>query len=601
VPGVREVDKVRVRLALCQVNPTVGSLGKNLDLLLAALKEAEAARADIALMPELAVCGYPPEDLVLKPRFVADCVEAAHELASSTSRTCAIFGFPEQADPKQGRMALGGELAAASAQAAAPCAFDSVAVAAGGDLLGTYRKTTLANYGVFDEKRLFLPGDGIPLVATIAGANFGLAICEDAWGPSEVIERAARAGADAILVANASPFYRGRLAERLRAMGEKAQRHSLPLAYVNLVGGQDELVFDGGSFVVGTDGAPLFVAPQFEEGVFVVDLEIEQPPERHLKREDCRPVSVSIRGYGANGDQSLSHPVLEERAQLYSALTLATRDYVEKNGFPGALVATSGGIDSSLVLCIACDALGPERVTAISMPSSYTSEASQEDARELAGRLGVRLLTIPITGLHRSFREQLSKAGGLDVKGTVDENLQARIRGVLLMSVSNATGYLVLATSNKSEAAVGYSTLYGDTAGGFAVIKDLYKTEVYELARYRNELSAVIPERVFTRPPSAELRPGQTDQDTLPPYQVLDQILRLYIEGNLTAPEICERGAFDEGMVYAVTGMVDASEYKRRQSPPGIRVSPRSFGKDRRMPVTNGYLPRPHVGPTSKT
>jgi NAD+ synthase (glutamine-hydrolysing) len=532
---------VALRVALCQIDTVVGDLDGNVGRILEALDEAEGAGADVAVFPELAVTGYPPEDLLLKPAFVAANVEALEKLAARTGRVVAYIGFVEEAD---GRLH----------NAAAACA--------AGAVRGVYRKRLLPNYAVFDEQRYFRPGSGpMPLFDT-DGVSFGVSVCEDAWAADGPMADLGAAGAHVILNLNASPYYRGRLRERERMLAERAREAHCPIVYVNAVGGQDELVFDGGSLVVDADGEVVFRAPQFTEGVFVYEL-------------------------GTQGSVADPLPLEDE---VYEALVLGTRDYVRKNGFTDVVVGLSGGIDSSLVAVVAVDALGADRVHGVSLPSRYSSPGSLDDARLLAERLGIDHRVIPIEPAHAALCDMLAPSFGDLPEDLTEENLQSRIRGVVLMALSNKFGWMVLTTGNKSEMAVGYSTLYGDTAGGFAVVKDVPKTLVYRLCRMRNGRAGaeLVPESVLTKPPSAELRPDQRDDQSLPPYDVLDPVLEGYVERDRTAAELVAEG-FDPALVRRVVAMVDRAEYKRRQTPPGVRVTPKAFGKDRRMPITNAY------------
>ena len=529
-----------LRIALCQIDSVVGDLDGNVARIVAALERAEAAGADVALFPELAVTGYPPEDLLLKPRFVADNLEALEKLAARTAQVVAVVGFVEEAD---GRL------------------YNAAAVCGAGAVRGVYRKRLLPNYAVFDEDRYFEPGAGPMPLFDVNGMRCGVSVCEDAWAADGPLAALAEAGAEVILNLNASPYYAGRLGERELMLAARARETRCPIAYVNCVGGQDELVFDGGSLVVDANGEVLVRAPQFREDLLVVDLGARGPLAEPLGRED----------------------------EIYEALVLGTRDYVEKNGFREVVVGLSGGIDSSLVAAVAVDALGPDRVHGVSMPSRYSSEGSIDDARELAERLRIDFRIVPIEPAHAAFLDMLAPSFEGRAPDLTEENLQSRVRGVLLMALSNKLGWMVLTTGNKSELAVGYSTLYGDTAGGFAVIKDVLKTDVYRLARRRNERDdAPIPESVLTKAPSAELRPDQRDDQSLPPYEVLDPILEAYVERDRTAAQLEEEG-FDPGLARRIVALVDRAEYKRRQTPPGVRVSRKAFGKDRRVPITNAY------------
>ncbi|HEX2039645.1 MAG TPA: NAD+ synthase [Acidimicrobiales bacterium] len=524
-----------LRVALCQIDTVVGDLQGNVGRVLAALERAEAGGADVAVLPELAITGYPPEDLLLKPRFVADNAEALEKLAARTGRVAVVVGFVEEAE---GRL------------------HNAAAVCCDGAVQGVYRKRLLPNYSVFDEERYFEPGEGSMPVFDIAGVRCGVSVCEDAWPAHGPVAELGRAGAEVILNLNASPYYAGRLREREAMLAARAREAGCPIAYVNSVGGQDELVFDGGSLLVDADGTVAARAAQFVEDVLVVELGARGPLAVPLGREE----------------------------EIHRALVVGTRDYVEKNGFREVVVGLSGGIDSSLVACIAVDALGPERVHGVSMPSRFSSAGSLDDARALAGNLGIDHRVVPIEPAHAALLDMLAPSFEGREPDLTEENIQSRVRGVVLMALSNKFGWLVLTTGNKSELAVGYSTLYGDTAGGFAVIKDVLKTDVYALARR----CPAIPPAVLTKPPSAELRPDQRDDQNLPPYEVLDPILAAYVEQDRTAAELEEAG-FEPALVRRIVGLVDRAEYKRRQSPPGVRVSRKAFGKDRRMPITNGY------------
>ncbi|MDQ2651069.1 MAG: NAD+ synthase [Actinomycetota bacterium] len=568
----------RIRLGLCQINTVVGDLDGNVERVIAAYDRAEAAGCDLAIFPELAITGYPPEDLVLKPRFVSANREALDEVASRTGRCAALVGFVD----------AGRDL------------YNAAAMCAGGAVVGVYRKRLLPNYAVFDEQRYFSPGDEPLTLYEVAGVKVGIAICEDVWSPEGPIAAQSAGGAELIAIPNGSPYFEGRQRERERMVATRAEDAHCPIVYVNQVGGQDELIFDGGSFVVDGDGELVARLPQLEEAVQVVELDLRPVFRTRLLDPRGRAGSsalpvVTVSGPPADTHTAPAPPVVTELldpvAEVYEALVVATRDYVQKNGFTDAVFGLSGGIDSSLVAAIAVDALGAERVHAVAMPSRYSSDHSKTDAAALSEQLGIDLRTIAIEPAHAAFLELLDPSfAGLEPDLT-EENLQPRIRGTLLMALSNKfRGWLVLTTGNKSELAVGYSTLYGDTAGGFAVIKDVPKLLVYELCRYVNEKAGreVIPESVLTKPPSAELRPDQRDDQSLPPYEVLDPLLEAYVEQDRTRGELVEAG-FDPELVDRITRLVDVSEYKRRQNPPGPRLTPKAFGKDRRMPITNAY------------
>jgi len=563
-----------VRVACCQVNTVVGDLEGNLAAILAAYDEAEAAGCDIAAFPELAITGYPPEDLVLKPGFIADNLEALEKLAARTGRCAAVVGF---VDP-------GRDL------------YNAAAVCALGSVQGVYHKRLLPNYAVFDEQRYFAPGMESLTLFRIAGVRVGVSICEDAWSPTGPIAMLAEGGAELVVNINASPYYAARLGERERMLATRAADASSALVYVNQVGGQDELVFDGASLVFDANGDLIARGPQFAERQLIVDMNVQPvfrkrllDPRGRAAGEALPEVLISAESHDQDPPSSpeIVAP-LAPVAEIYEALVLGTHDYVHKNGFTDVVIGMSGGIDSSLVAAIAADALGPEHVHGVSMPSRYSSEGSKDDARELADALGIDYRTIAIEPAHAAFLEMLEPSFAGLPEDLAEENLQARTRGVTLMALSNKFGWLVLATGNKSEMATGFSTIYGDMVGGFAVIKDVNKTLVYELCRERNRRSPVIPDAVLTKPPSAELRPGQRDDQSLPPYDELDPILEAYVEDDKTAGELVQAGC-DPALVRRVVTLVDRAEYKRRQAPPGVRVTPKAFGKDRRLPITNRY------------
>jgi NAD+ synthase (glutamine-hydrolysing) len=534
-----------VKIGLAQINTRVGAIDANTRKVLDYAARARALGCDLVMFPELTLCGYPPEDLLLH-RGLRTRVETAFARVREELRGIAAYvGYPE----------YDGD-----------AIYNSAALVRDGRVLANHRKVALPNYAVFDEKRYFEPGEGATVVE-LDGSKLGLIICEDAWLP-EPCRAPAAAGAEAILVINGSPFHRTQQQTREEILASRAQENGLPLVYVNMVGGQDELVFDGGSVVVDAAGQVKFRAPLFEEDLFVVELE----------RRDGRLLPVA----GAVAPI----PPLTER--VYRALVLGTRDYVEKNGFAGVVLGLSGGVDSALTLTIAVDAIGPQRVHAVMMPSRYTSQMSRDDAAEQATTLGVRFDVLSIEPMFEATLNVLKDLFAGLPPDTTEENIQARCRGVLLMAISNKTGKMVLTTGNKSEMAVGYATLYGDMAGGFAPLKDCTKTLVYELARYRNGISPAIPSRVLTRAPTAELRENQKDSDSLPPYDVLDPILEAFIEQDLSVDQIAALG-FERETVVRVLQMVKRAEYKRRQAPPGVRVSSRAFGRDWRYPITSGY------------
>ena len=566
-----------MRLALAQINSTVGDLAGNTRKILDWIERARAAGAELVAFPELAVTGYPPEDLLLKPDFLCANRACLDEIARACSGIVAVVGFVEVAE----------------------AAYNAAAVLAGAEVVAITRKERLPNYGVFDEERYFRTGGPGPLFG-LNGARFGVNICEDIWYPTGPAASQAAAGAELIVNVNSSPYHRGKWAERERMLATRATDNSLLVAYVNMVGGQDELVFDGASVVFDERGRLVGRAKSFEEDLLLVDLDLRavfrarlhDPRWRHGGEVglptialDGIPPAVSQQERGCRIESPLGNA-----EEVYRALVLGTGDYLRKNGFQRALVGLSGGIDSSLVAAVAVDALGPERVTGVSMPSRYSSPGSKSDAQQLTDNLGIRLLTIPIEPAFRAYCEMLAEPFAGTAEGLAEENLQARVRGMILMALSNKFGWLVLTTGNKSEMAVGYATLYGDMAGGFAVIKDVPKTLVYELCRWRNERDGrpTIPASVLDKAPSAELRPDQKDEDSLPPYAVLDPILEQYVEEDRAADEIIAQG-FDPQTVTRVIRMVDLAEYKRRQAPPGVKITPRAFGRDRRLPITNQW------------
>jgi NAD+ synthase (glutamine-hydrolysing) len=530
------------KIALAQVNPTVGDLDENAALVSDWTATAEKAGAGIVVFPELVLTGYPAEDLYLRPDFVAAAGERLEEIARQVGSITALIGFPDPVANPVGRA----------------IAANAVAVVSNGEIRGVYRKRLLPNYGVFDEYRTFRNGAG-PLVTEAAGTHLGVTICEDCWDPDSPVYPELAPKAELIVNSSASPYHRGKGQEREEIFRRVAVDKGLPVAMANMVGGQDELIFDGSSVLIAPDGSVLARAGQFTEDLVIWDPETESP--------DPAPWMVDL-------------------DEVYTALVTGLRDYVVKNGFKHVGLGLSGGIDSALVAALAADALGPEQVTCVVMPSPHSSGETQGDAREMAGRLGTELIEFSIEETMAAYDELL----GDDAAGLAAENLQARIRGNLMMALSNSRGWLVLTTANKSETSVGYSTLYGDLAGGLAPIKDVPKTLVYELCRHRNGSSPVIPESIISRPPSAELRPGQLDTDSLPDYDQLDRILRLYVEEDLGPAEIAARGE-DPEVVADVIAKVDRAEYKRRQSPPGLKVTTKGFGRDRRMPITNRYRP----------
>jgi len=555
------MKKNLIRVACAQINCTVGDLEGNARKIIQYAGEAKKNGADIVLFPELALTGYPPEDLLLKPAFIEDNLAKLRELAGSMP-VAAVIGF---VDKKAGSL------------------FNAAALVEGGKLRGVCHKMRLPNYGVFDEKRYFKSGEK-PFIFALGKCLFGLDICEDIWGDGAgPLSPQVKRGARCILSINASPYHAGKSAEREAIVRRQAKQHHVPVVYVNLVGGQDELVFDGQSLIVDAQGAIIGRGKAFKEDMVYADLDLAEYARK--------PADVP----GAAGCPDEKHPLpengnrpMERVEEVYSALALGLKDYVAKNGFEKVVVGLSGGVDSALVAVLAADALGPGNVTAVFMPSRYSSRESDEDARQLARSLGIHFTCVSIECIFKSYLLVLEPHFAGLPRDIAEENLQARIRGNFLMAFSNKFGWLVLTTGNKSEMSTGYATLYGDMAGGLAVIKDVPKMLVYELCKYRNALCAVIPQRILDKAPTAELRPNQKDSDSLPPYETLDRILKAYIEEDKDYSEIISMG-FDEATVRAVFCLVDKSEYKRRQSPPGIKITPKAFGRDRRMPITNKY------------
>lgn len=583
-----------IRLALAQMNAVVGGFAQNVETLGRFRAQAATVRADLVLSPELSLTGYPPEDLLLKEGFIEATGTALAELARATNVPPLLVGTV------MAEGALGVQLAPSSdGRDVTRIVIDEVrlghignALVALGEqgIVAIATKRRLPNYDVFDELRYFHAGVGPHTIVNVHGVAIGLMICEDIWMHDGPAGELASNGATLLVVANASPFARGRREEREAMLRERALETNCPIAYVNLVGGQDELVFDGQSVVVGANGDVIARAGAFGEELLVVEIEARASTvgtvlESFYARDERRTTAQHV--------NHIAEP-LSEVQEIYEALVMGTRDYLRKNGFRSAILGLSGGIDSSLVATIAVDALGARAVRGFAMPSRYSSDHSVDDAVELARRLDIEITTLAIEPAHRALGAMLSDVLVGEPMGLTDENLQSRIRGVLLMAISNDTGAMVLTTGNKSEMATGYSTLYGDSAGGFAVIKDVPKTLVYELCRYRNEVAAgygdpePIPLTVLTKAPSAELRPDQRDDQSLPPYDQLDPLLELYVEGDATAQELIERG-HDPALVMRITRLVDLSEYKRRQMPPGVRISNKAFGRDRRMPITNGF------------
>ena len=552
---------MKLRLALAQINPTVGDLAGNAALITQSVDQAVAAGAHIAIFPEMVLTGYPVEDLALRPSFQVASKSALTALATQLDKSIvSIVGYLDQVDGKPQNM---------------------VAVIAGGHVKARYAKCHLPNYGVFDEFRNFVAGDST-LVVRIHGIDVGIAICEDLWIDGGITAQLAERTPGLVIVPNGSPYERAKDDVRLALVTKRAREAKAPLAYVNMTGGQDDLVFDGDSIVVNSDGAVIARAPQFEDGVMIVDVDVAagtSTPDVIISEDSVEIAKPSIPG--------IAHRLGDEE-EMWNAIVVGLRDYVGKNGFTSVLVGLSGGIDSALVAALAIDALGPDRVHGVAMPSKYSSEHSIEDAQAMAANTGLGFRIIEIQKMVDAFLNEV------ELTGLAEENVQARVRGTTLMGLSNQFGHLVLATGNKSELACGYSTLYGDAVGGYAPIKDIYKTDVWALSRWRNQVAAdagevpPIPERSITKEPSAELRPDQKDSDSLPEYEVLDKVLKAYVDDDLGRDALIAAG-FDKALVMRVISLVDRAEYKRRQYPPGTKVSKRAFGKDRRLPMTSKW------------
>ena len=564
-----------LNVTLAQVNPVVGDIGGNVEKIRESVARCEDT-SHLIVFPELVVSGYFPEDLLLRIDFVRECMGAVEELAKSlkNAKSLVVVGAPF----------YGEDL------------YNSLYLLYGGEVVGVYHKGRLPNYSVFDEKRYFREGEK-PFLVELNGIKLGFSICEDIWYPDHLERLSVLSGAEVIVNINASPYHIGKHEFREGFVRARAEDNICFVLYANLVGGYDELVFDGRSMVIDPLGRVVGRAKAFEEDLLTLSIDVDKVRRRRLldlrwrnaSREiDPFPVEVSIK----LPDKPYVEPRLEEspsgEEEVYRAVVLGTHDYVVKNGFSKVVIGLSGGMDSSLTACIATDALGADKVLGVFMPSRFSSKESFEDAKTLADNLGIEFHTVPIDEVYVAYHDELLPVLGEIEFDTADENIQARIRANVLFYISNKLGHLVLSTSNKSECATGYTTIYGDMSGGFAPLKDLYKTTIYKLARYRNSLSPVIPERVFQKPPSAELRPNQTDQDTLPPYEVLDEILKMYLEDNVPPKDIVERG-YDRGTVFKVVKMVRRAEYKRKQAPVGVKVTSRAFGKDWRMPITNRY------------
>jgi NAD+ synthase (glutamine-hydrolysing) len=576
-----------MRVALCQINATVGDIAGNAARIREGIERARAASVDLVLFPELAITGYPPEDLLLRAHFLDDARAALEQLAGAANGIVAIVGFPERAQD----------------------VYNAAAVLADGRVHAVYRKNCLPNYGVFDEQRYFQAGSECAVI-DLGGERIGLTVCEDIWEPGAPTSEEALAGATLIVNISASPYHAGKGAQREQMFAQRARDNLAYVAFCGLVGGQDELVFDGYSCVLDHTGATIARGRQFEEDMLICDLDLQAAAAARLRDPGHRPAARRAERKVAVLDQlpasavpattaaepHLIEPISPEEAEIYAALVLGLRDYVHKNGFRHVVLGLSGGIDSALVACLAVDALGAQNVSTAIMPSQFSSHATQEDARALAVALGARAHELPIETVMDGYLEVLSPVLADRPPGLTQENLQARVRGNLLMALSNEFGWLVLTTGNKSEMSVGYTTLYGDLAGGFAVIKDVPKTLVYRLCEWRNSpagqahggQSGPIPATIISRAPSAELRPDQRDEDSLPPYPLLDRILQGYIELDLSREQMISEGLPADAVDHAIR-LVDLAEYKRRQAPPGIKITTRAFGRDRRMPITNRY------------
>jgi len=568
----------KIRVALAQINPVVGDFEYNYNKIVEFIEKAKKSEADIVAFPELALTGYPPEDLILKPSFIEKNLYYLEKLKENIDNIIAVVGFIGKQED----------------------VFNAAAVIYNKEIVGIYHKQFLPNYGVFDENRYFQKGDGL-LLLSIDNYKVGVSICEDIWYPENPVNDYAILGTEVVININASPYSQGKVKKREEMLKVRSRDNLISVAYVNMVGGQDELVFDGNSLILDAQGEILAKAESFEEELLLADIDLDEIFRLQLKdnrlknlRHLKKPINVKevrLDYKIKNKNNQISQKITLDKKEIedtYKALVVGLRDYINKNGFKKVVIGLSGGIDSSLTACIAVDALGKENVKGILMPSQYTSKESIEDALELAKNLDIETFTVPIKNIFDKYLEEFQEIFKGLKPDTTEENLQARIRGNILMALSNKFGWIVIATGNKSEMSVGYSTLYGDMVGGFAVLKDVLKTKVYELSYYRNYISKVIPDRVLTKPPSAELRPNQTDETELLPYPILDQIIQFYVEQDLTVEEIVKLG-FEEKDVKKIINLIDKNEYKRRQAPIGIKITERAFGKDRRMPITNRF------------
>ncbi len=556
-----------IRISIAQINTTVGDLEANQSKIISYIEKARQDKSDVIVFPELTVTGYPPEDLLHKPYFVDQNMTSAQKVAEATQDICAVYGFVESQNGL----------------------YNSAAIAHNGKLISTYQKQLLPNYGVFDEKRYFTHGENTKIYL-LSGVNIGINICEDVWSHSGPIKEQSDSGAELILNINASPYHVNKQFERTAMLSRRAKDNNVHIVYVNMVGGQDELVFDGGSVVLDPEGATLHGGHLFMEMLETYDLDITTKNQVNTPNVERIFISEKSDGITSEIDSTPIARPMDEIEEIYNALVLGTRDYVLKCGFKKVLIALSGGIDSSLVAAIAAKALGPENVIGLSMPSIFSSDGSKSDAKELSENLGLDLRTIEINPIFESFTASLSNEFIGTEWDATEENIQSRIRGNLVMAMSNKFNWLVLTTGNKSEMAVGYATIYGDMAGGFSVIKDVPKSTVYDLCDYinRSEIDPIIPLTVINKPPSAELRPDQKDSDSLPDYSILDPILQMYIEEDMSIESIVNQG-FTRSTVSEIIKLVDKNEYKRRQSPPGVKITSKNFGRDRRMPISNRF------------